>query len=204
MHLEILDKRQLELLPHLKVFQRSFYLAGGTAIALHIGHRRSVDFDLFCHAPLVKSRIRQKLKQLPFQQETLYEDVDQLHVFIGLVKLTFLNYPYLVASPFKIDNCITLPGLKSLAAMKAFALGRRAKWKDYADLYFLLKEYLSVKDICEESYTIFGNQFSEKNFREQLAFHKDIDYTEAVEYIGIQPKYNEIKNFLIDKATDVL
>jgi len=47
MHTEILSKEQKELFPFLKRYQRSFYLVGGTAIALHLGHRRSVDFDLF-------------------------------------------------------------------------------------------------------------------------------------------------------------
>ena len=47
MHKEILTKEQVELLPLLKEFKGKFYLVGGTAIALHIGHRRSIDFDLF-------------------------------------------------------------------------------------------------------------------------------------------------------------
>ena len=47
MHDEILNADQLELLPLMAQFRREYYLVGGTAIALHIGHRRSVDFDLF-------------------------------------------------------------------------------------------------------------------------------------------------------------
>jgi hypothetical protein len=202
MHLEVLDDKQRELFPYLKSFQRSFYMAGGTAIALYIGHRRSVDFDLFSSAPLVKSRIRQKLKQMPFKQKTLYEDIDQLHILSGRVKITFLHYPYMIAHSFKLNSVLTLPDLKTLAAMKTYALGRRAKWKDYVDMYFLLKRYFSIRDICEECIKIFGEQFSEKIFREQLAFHKDIDYSEAVEYIGINPTDKEIREFLIDKAID--
>ena len=47
MHKEILSENQIELLTLVKQFKRDFYLVGGTAIALHIGHRRSIDFDLF-------------------------------------------------------------------------------------------------------------------------------------------------------------
>jgi hypothetical protein len=47
MHLEILSKEQVELLPLVSQFKREFYLVGGTAIALHIGHRESIDFELF-------------------------------------------------------------------------------------------------------------------------------------------------------------
>lgn len=47
MHKEILNKDQLDLLPLVKLFKSEFYLVGETAIALHLGHRRSIDFDLF-------------------------------------------------------------------------------------------------------------------------------------------------------------
>lgn len=47
MHLEILSKEQIDLMPVLSQFKREYYLVGGTAIALHIGHRESIDFDLF-------------------------------------------------------------------------------------------------------------------------------------------------------------
>ena len=52
MHEEVLNKEQVELLPLLKEFKREFFLVGGTAIALQIGHRRSIDFDLFKLNPL--------------------------------------------------------------------------------------------------------------------------------------------------------
>jgi hypothetical protein len=51
MHPEILSKEQLELLPFLGQFNKRFFLVGGTAIALQIGHRQSIDFDLFCAEP---------------------------------------------------------------------------------------------------------------------------------------------------------
>ena len=47
MHPDILSKEQKELLPLIRQFKREFYLVGGTAIALQVGHRRSIDFDLF-------------------------------------------------------------------------------------------------------------------------------------------------------------
>ncbi len=47
MHSEILNDRQRELLPLMAQFRREYYLVGGTAIALYLGHRRSIDFDLF-------------------------------------------------------------------------------------------------------------------------------------------------------------
>ena len=203
MHTEIFNSEQVELLPFIKSFQRSFFMVGGTAIALHLGHRRSIDFDLFTFSQLNKSRIRGKLIPIPFKQVPIFEDIDQLHLLINNVKITFFSYPYPVLHPVKVGSTITIPSLLSLAAMKAFALGRRAKWKDYVDLYFIIRDHYSIKDICTEAGKIFNQQFSGKLFRQQLAFHKDIDYSEAIEYLVPPVPEDEIKSYLIDKATDI-
>jgi len=201
MHFELLSTQQRELLPFIARFKRTFYLVGGTAIALHIGHRRSIDFDLFTSKKLNKSRIRQKVFELPYSKRTLFDDIDQAHFYINEVKMTFFIYPYPVEHSEMVNGIISMPSLLSLSAMKAFALGRRAKWKDYVDLYFVLKEYFSVKDISTEAEQIFGQLFSEKLFRGQLAFHKDIDFSEPVEYMpGFEVDEQELKDFLIDKS----
>ncbi len=178
-------------------------MTGGTAIALHIGHRRSIDFDLFSQSQLNKSHIKTKLLHIPFNQTPVFEDYDQLHMLVNNVKITFLSYPYTVTHPVNVGSVITIPSLLSLAAMKAFALGRRAKWKDYVDLYCILREHYTIREICREAEKIFNHQFSEKLFRQQLAFHKDIDYSESVEFITSSAPDDEIKAFLIDKATDL-
>jgi hypothetical protein len=204
MHTEIFNSDQGNLLPWLKSFNRSYYLVGGTAIALHLGHRRSIDFDLFTPSILVKHRIKSKLLQIPFHQVPIFEDIDQYHLFINNVKVTFFNYPYPVLHPVKVDSIITMPTLSTLAAMKAFALGRRAKWKDYVDMYFILQNHFTISEICRECEILFTDQFSEKLFRQQLAFHKDIDFSEPVEFMGEPIPENTIKEFLIEKAIDFL
>jgi len=198
----ILNKDQVEILPFLKLFNRSFYLVGGTAIALHLGHRRSIDFDLFTFSGINKSRIRSHLNSIPFKKIPVFEDFDQMHLLLNNVKVTFFTYPYNIQHTIKIENSITIPSLGYLAAMKDFALGRRSKWKDYVDLFFILKDYFSVNEISKLANEIYKDSFSEKLFREQLAFHKDIDYSETVEYINQPVPEDEIKQFLIDKALD--
>lgn len=168
-----------------------------------MGHRRSIDFDLFTKSIIVKSRIKNKLNQIPFKQIPIFEDYDQLHLLLNNVKLTFFNFPYIINHPIKVDSFITMPSLLSLASIKAFALGRISKWKDYVDLYFILKKNYTVKQISEEASLNFPSQFSEKLFREQLAFHKDIDYSEPVEYMVPAVSEEEIKSFLIDKAIEI-
>ncbi len=83
MQRQIINHQQSVLIPYLKNFKRSFYLAGGTAVALHIGHRRSIDFDLFSPFDLNKSRIKAKLRAIPFEQKPVFEDYDQLHLLIN-------------------------------------------------------------------------------------------------------------------------
>jgi hypothetical protein len=204
MHLEVLDKHQSELLPFLSVFKRKYYLAGGTAIAIHLGHRRSIDFDLFTGSPIVKTRLKKKLSEIPFDQAPLFEDVDQLHLMLNKVKITFFYYPFRVEHNHQVSDFLKMPSLLSLAAMKAFALGRRAKWKDYVDLYYILRDHHTIEEINQECTKIFGNQYAEKLFRQQLAFHKDIDFSEPVDFMVNEIPEKEIKEFLIEKATSIL
>lgn len=203
MHLNVLTDNQRELLSLVRRFKRTFYLAGGTAIALHIGHRRSIDFDLFTRSALSKSRIRAVMREYPYQQRLIHEDVDQLHVLCRQVKITFLCYPFDIEHPVMLKPFITMPDLLTLAAMKAFALGRRAKWKDYVDLYFLMRQFHSIAEVSNKACALFGDQYSEKLFREQLAFHEDIDYTEAVEYLSDPVSDDTVRLGLIEMATKI-
>jgi hypothetical protein len=202
MQQEILTDSQHHLLPFLKRFKRNYYLVGGTAIALYIGHRKSIDFDLFTHSPLNKKKLSNEIQKLNLKVQPLFFDVDQQHFLINDVKFTFFYYPYQIEHPIFFLDVISLPSLLDLAAMKAFSLGRRSKWKDYVDLYFILKEYYSMEQIIQRVKFYFPEQISEKLFRNQLAFHKDIDYTEEVDYvIDNPPSQEEIKDFLIEVAT---
>ncbi|MEO5500104.1 MAG: nucleotidyl transferase AbiEii/AbiGii toxin family protein [Ginsengibacter sp.] len=143
-----------------------------------------------------------EIQKLDVEVQPLFIDVDQQHFLINNVKCTFFYYPYPIEHPIRFLDVISLPSLLDLAAMKAFALGRRSKWKDYVDLYFILKDYYSMEQIVEKATWYFPDQISEKLFRNQLAFHKDIDYTEEVDFvIDNPPSQKEIKDFLIEVAT---
>jgi hypothetical protein len=75
--------------------------------------------------------------------------------------------------------------------MKAYALGRRSKWKDYVDLYFLLKDHFSIAEISCCATNIFGELYSEKMFRAQMCYFEDVDYTEEVDYLIPNPPPDE-------------
>jgi hypothetical protein len=202
MQKNILSDKQTELLPFLKKFKKNYYLAGGTAIALHIGHRKSIDFDLFTCLPLNKKKISSEIQKFNIEVQPIYFDIDQQHYIINEVKCTFLHYPYPIEHAVFFQDVTSMPALLDLAAMKAFALGRTSKWKDYVDLYFILKKYYTLEQIVERAKHYFPNQITEKLFRNQLVFHKDIDYNEEVDYvIDNPPSEKVIKEFLIEIAT---
>ena len=84
--------------------------------------------------------------------------------------------------------------------MKAFALNRRAKWKDYVDLYFIMKDHYSLKQIITEADNIFGSAFNSQLFRRQLSYFDDINYTEKVEYVSEPLEDEIIKAFLTEMS----
>ncbi|MGC9352689.1 MAG: nucleotidyl transferase AbiEii/AbiGii toxin family protein [Mariniphaga sp.] len=203
MHNEILSPEQIELLPLVKQFKREFYLVGGTAIALHIGHRRSVDFDLFKNKNIRPKSILTKIADSGFSFNVTRRVSEQMNVTISTVKFTFYEYPFPVQPTVNFDDIIRMPSLIDLAAMKAYAFGRRAKWKDYVDMYFLLRNHFSVEQISKRAVEIFDQLFSSKLFRAQLSYFKDIDYSEPVEFLVAAPPEEEIRQFLVDKALDI-
>jgi len=203
MRIEILTDGQKKLLDFIRQYKRNYYLVGGTAIALQLGHRQSIDFDLFTSSKIKRLAIKKDAGAFGVPFNLLTESADQIHFVMNGVKITFFSYPYEVGHPVQFDNVITMPTLLSLAAMKAFALGRRAKWKDYVDLYFLLRDKFSIGEISHEANRIFSDSFSARLFREQLSFHKDIDYSEEVDYMpGFAVEAETVKAFLIDKALE--
>lgn len=203
MHTEILSSEQNELLPLLKLFRNEFYLVGGTAIALQIGHRKSVDFDLFKDNPFNSKKILNKISQNNYDYKITRRVEEQMNLTILNVMFTFFEYPYTIDTPIDFNKILRMPNLLTLAAMKAFALGKRAKWKDYVDIYFLIKEYFSLNEIIQKAEIIYGQEFSAKLFRSQLAYHKDIDYSELVDFMnGYEEKEDVIKAFLIEKSLE--
>jgi len=201
MHRDILTAKQVELLPLIGEFSRDYYLVGGTAIALYLGHRRSIDFDLFTFGKVKKLSIKKIIDSYSWPvSDILFEDSEQIHLVIDGVKVTFFSYPHLIETQTVFEGTIRIPDLLTLAAMKAYALGGRAKWKDYVDLYFLLRDHFSLLQISEKSKELFRSFYNEKLFREQLCYFEDIDYSEKIDFIDPLVSDDKIKQFLTDVA----
>ena len=208
-YLNILNQSQKDLLPLIKQYQSDYYLVGGTAIALLLGHRESIDFDLFTKKN--KNQLKTKSNLLSKTSDNLisiYEGKDQAHFILNGVKLTFFNFLYPI--PYsKTFEGINMPNLLTLGAMKAFALGGRAKWKDYVDLYFILHNTITLNDIIIKTDELFNSEnstlFNYRNFMEQLMYYEDVSYEEEVIYVGnTKPTNEEIKDYLTNISLDYL
>ena len=179
-------------------------MVGGTAIALHLGHRRSIDFDLFSGKAFGNQSILNKISSFGAIDQVIVNRLDELTLITNGVKVTFFNFPYNIIYSDNFGYRIKIPDLLTLASMKAFALGQRAKWKDYVDLYFIIKNNFSISKISEKGREIFGSVFNEKLFRSQLAYFEGINYKEVVEFLpGFEIRDEIIKEKLIEFSLEM-
>ena len=186
-------------MPLVKKFNKNFGLVGGTAIALYIGHRKSIDFDLFSLDSFNNYNIKRTILRNLKIDKIFVNKLDEFTILVNGVRMTFFRYPFKIEFKENLNNIIKMPDLLTLSAMKAYALGMRAKWKDYIDLYFVMKKYAGAVKIINEANKIFGSEFNEKIFRAQLSYFKDIDYSEEILYTdGFKVDDKIIKKELIN------
>lgn len=202
--LAVLDKNRQEIFLRLKAFKDCGYLAGGTALAMQIAHRRSYDFDIFIDNP-IKETFRRKIIDF-FSPEKFYLDSrEQLSFEVGShTGVTFLHYPYPRNHPLIPNAGLPLADLRDIAADKAFTLGRRATWRDYVDLYFLFKkEIVSLGALIESAEEKFQKEFNRALFLEQLVYFRDIVIA-PIEFLGAFVPEETIKAFLKVSVRDYL
>ncbi len=152
MFYNILDKKRLEILPLLKFFKTDFYLAGGTGLALQLGHRDSIDFDYFSPNDIDTSKLFLIIKEV-FKGHKILKVQDEkntLTVFIDAnIKLSFFTYKYKLLAKLINEPYFNIASIGDIACMKLAAIVSRATSKDYIDLYFILK-VVSLRDILKK------------------------------------------------------
>lgn len=192
MYTSVLDGEGLKVLHRLgeSTLAKEYYLAGGTALALQIGHRRSYDLDFFLlssnaeriDGAEISDHIR-KIFGMQQSMETLRQ-IDQSQWTIHGTKVTFLAYPFpLQYDPVRFGN-IRLADPREISLMKAYALGRRATIRDYVDLFFLLKErIIDLDEIIRHAnrkFVIAGERvFSTRLFLSRLVYTADLEERNA-------------------------
>jgi hypothetical protein len=112
-----------------------FYLAGGTGLALQIGHRRSLDLDFFTGDPFSQEELLERLILKSSEFELVAKDFETLHAHIAGIKVSFLGYAYPVLFPFAQFGGIEVADSRDIACMKVSAIAGRGAKRDFIDLH---------------------------------------------------------------------
>jgi len=139
---DTVNKQTLELLnsfcTHPKL--NDFFLVGGTALALQLGHRISVDLDFFSEKPINTDELIGVLEK-DYQAEIFQLTDNAIVGNINGVKIDFIAHQYPLLNNLKMENQIRLASIEDITAMKLNAIKNRGSKKDFVDLYFLLKQF---------------------------------------------------------------
>jgi hypothetical protein len=151
LHPEILTGRQADVLTEVAPFATSegFYLSGGTAVALHLGHRRSDDFDWFAPDDFQPLLLASRLRSQVGEVQVLSQDRGTLHAAASAVKLSFLHYPYPLLQPPVPwpEYGFGMASPRDLACTKLAAVVSRGARKDFVDLYALGRSGLTLEEM---------------------------------------------------------
>ena len=186
LHLEVLPIAQRKLWPLLTDIPGNFILYGGTAIALQLGHRISVDFDFFSDIPLNKDKLIKQFTLLT-RFPVIQPEINTLDCFIqwpeGNIKLQFLaglgERQKRIESPFLApDNQVKIASLRDLFATKLNTIQHRAECKDYIDIDALIKSGLSLEEGLGCAKAIYGVSFDPATSLRALCSYHDGDLKE--------------------------
>jgi len=151
-HWSILDEKRKVLLPLMEDFSLDhFYLAGGTGLALQIGHRDSIDFDFFKEGEYDTAVLISKLENIFSSHKLLITQEEKNTVSCVInntVQISFFGYNHKVIKDLIRTEYFNIASIEDIACMKLSAITSRSLEKDYVDLYFILKK-LQLKEILD-------------------------------------------------------
>ncbi|MCL2043100.1 MAG: nucleotidyl transferase AbiEii/AbiGii toxin family protein [Treponema sp.] len=150
-----------------------FFLAGGTALALQIGHRKSIDIDLFSVKKHDYTKILDFLRNTFTCIDILSYDENAIQAVIGETGLDIISIKGNIIDPLITDDGITMLGINDISAMKMLAIEGRKKAKDYIDIAYILNEITLV--------TMFKNYQKKYGNRDIIGVKKALT---AAEYVN--------------------
>ncbi len=184
-------------------FLDKYVLVGGSALTLHLCHRKSEDLDFFTYEDTFnKNEIIDFIQGLD-NKEILNQTDEQIDLLLNGVKVTFFNAKWDFLRPEKKER-FNLATIDSIAAMKVNVLFLRAKYRDYYDLYFLVKKIMDLEDIFTASKKIIkGVTF--KLFAIALIYIDDIE-DDNIEYLDPIEKLTKktIRDFFQSKLNSLI
>ena len=201
MFYNILDEKRRKVLPYLKNFKEDFYLAGGTALALQIGHRDSIDFDFFSEKKVDTKKLFEKIRVVFVGQKVVkvQDELNTLTVLIDKsVKLSFFGYNYSLLEELINEPNLKLASVLDIASMKLIAITSRASNKDYIDLSYLLQD-ISLKDLLDKTSKKFP-EVDRNLVLKSLVYFADIEIEPILFKNDKKIDFEQIKDFLKEEV----
>ena len=201
MFLSILSRKQIKLLEQLGFLKNyGFYLAGGTALAIQVGHCTSLDFDFYTKKNFDSRKLQHLLEEKFKKTILLQKDEDTLIVKINDVAVSFFKYTYPLIFPLvKQEKFPPIAPKEDIAAMKIIAISDRGAKRDFIDIYFLLQEFSFKKifSFVKKKYPNFNIYVALRG----LTYFVDADKKQTRRlYLFYNVSWGKIKEFLIDEV----
>jgi predicted nucleotidyltransferase component of viral defense system len=202
LHFNTIESKTLELLKKLSLDKSldSFFLVGGTALALQIGHRISVDLDFFCLSDFDENKLSKIIVE-GYEGEIVSIDKNSISAQIMEVKVEFIAHQYPMLNPILNDKEIKLASIEDLSAMKINACRNRGTKKDFVDLYFILQNY-SIESILSMTNQKYPNHVDLLTLKSLLYF-TDADSEPDCEML-IDANWTDIKSELSRKILPLI
>jgi len=142
LHIELLPEQQRTLFEILaaQIWLEPFYLAGGTSLALHLGHRQSIDFDFFTRHDFRHRDVIESLQKIG-TFELFSEAQNTINGMVNDVRISFFQYRYPLVHDLHRYNQMAVADMLDIALMKLEAISGRGSKKDFIDFYFLLQHF---------------------------------------------------------------
>jgi len=156
-------------------FVKKYYLAGGTALSLHLGHRFSNDLDFFSLTPEKSIVIATQLQKIG-KLEIFQNDEGTFNGQLNNIKLSFFIYPYKPIFPVVFFKAIKIADILDIACMKLDAVSSRGTKRDFIDLYFICTKIIKLKELL----TIFDKKYTSVKYN-LLHIIKSLVYFEDAE-----------------------
>lgn len=197
MHPEGLTPEALALLPRLGPMaeRHGFILAGGTSLALFLGHRVSVDLDLFSEETFVPDLLAGELRSMQVNPEVMQLAPGTLSVVTDGVKASFFHYAPPFIDPPKQYKGLAVASILDVAAMKLIAIAQRSARRDFVDLYVILHR-MSFSAVAERAVQRYGAGLIEPVvIGKGLTWFEDADGEPDPQYLGQPLPWSDVKAF---------
>jgi hypothetical protein len=175
---------------------QQFNLVGGTALSLQIGHRKSIDLDMFSNTDFEATNILQHLLDEGYDVQVKHNQKQTLIVEIAGIKVDFIRFRYLFAQDILVTDGIRLANIQDIACMKIDAIMGRGRQKDFCDLYFLLLKY-SLSDIMSWYQKMFQHSTLFHVYK-SLTWFEDADLDGNLDVFDKQYSWEKAKKAIIE------